>query len=343
MTTLGTNPAAPARAQHVLLTRYPVGEPDLDCFEVVEADVPTPGADELLVRVGDLSLDPFLRTAITGNHIGSTGTKLGSVMPGKSVAQVVTSQSPEHPAGSWVFVETGWREWAVVSAASATQVEVPSGVSRSAVLGPLGMPGLTAYAAILRHLRPTVGDTVVISSATGGVGSVAGQLAKLSGARTIAIVGDDQKAALARDTFGYDEAVIRTSSSWREDLAAAAPDGVDAYLHMGDADVLDGVIRKLAVGARVSLCGLMDQYNDGPPTTMPVGPVIGARATLHGMVVYDHTDLIPEQLRRISALLVSGALRVHEDRFEGLAQAPEAFVRMMSGRNRGKVVVEVSA
>ena len=144
------------------------------------------------------------------------------------------------------------------------------------------------------------------------------------------------------EEFVYDDAIVRTDANWREALAAAAPDGVDAYLHMGDADVLNGVLGHLAVGARVSLCGLMDQYNDGPQTALLASPVIAARASLFGMVVYDHADLIPQQIRRISKLLVSGALRVHEDRFHGLDQAPEAFVRMMSGRNVGKVVVQVS-
>jgi NADPH-dependent curcumin reductase CurA len=154
-------------------------------------------------------------------------------------------------------------------------------------------------------------------------------------------VGDEAKAALATDVFGYPTAVLRTDSGWREQLASAAPDGVDAYLHMGDDDVLDGVVNRLALGARVSLCGLMNQYNDGPPATVALGPLIRARATVHGMVVYDHSDLSSEHRRRVGALLASGKLRMHEDRYRGLASAPEAFVRLMCGRNHGKVIVEV--
>lgn len=334
--------SAAVDSEQVVLSSYPSGTPELDCFELQRSARPTAGRGELLVRVTELSLDPSLRTRITGKHLGEAKTELGSVMPGRAIGQVAHSDDPAHPVGSWVLAETGWQQWAVVPATAATSVDVPPGVPRSAALGALGMPGLTAYAAVVRHLRPVVGDTVVVSSATGGVGSVAGQLSRLAGARTIAIVGDTSKAALATEVFGYHRAVVRTDPDWLDHLSAAAPDGVHGYLHMGDSQVLDGVLRHLAVGARVSLCGLMDQYNDGPPSTMRVGPVIGARAALYGMVVYDHDDLADEHRRRVGGMLADETMRIHEDRYQGLAQAPEAFVRMMSGRNRGKVVVEVA-
>lgn len=325
----------------VVLARYPEGLPDAACFQLERAPRPTPGPGQLLVRVRELSLDPYLRTAITGRHLGEAGPALGSVMPGRAVGEVVESDDPAHPVGSFVVAETGWREWAAVPAAAATPMTVPDGVPRSAALGALGMPGLTAYAALVRHLRPVVGDTVVISSATGGVGSVAGQLARLAGARTVALVGDAAKSELATEVFGYSAAVVRTEPDWRDRLAAETPAGIDGYLHMGDREVLDGVVRGLATGARVSLCGLMDQYNDGPATTVAVGPLMAARATVSGMVVYDHTDLSEQHRRRVGALLADGTMRIREDRYPGLARAPEAFARLMSGRNRGKVVVEV--
>nr|WP_306238455.1 NADP-dependent oxidoreductase [Ornithinimicrobium sp. HY1745] len=329
--------------QQVVLDRYPEGEPDPTCFQVVDAARPRPGRDEILVQTCDLSLDPYLRTAITGRHLGHSRMSLGDVLPGRSVARVAESDDPRHPVGGWVLAETGWREWAAVPTTAVTPLDVPDGVPRSAALSALGMPGLTAYAAITRHLQPQPGETVAVSSATGGVGSVAGQLARLGGARTVAIVGSTAKADLARDLFGYDAAVLRTSPRWRDELALAAPDGVDGYLHMGDAEVLDGAVGHLAVGARISLCGLMDQYNDGPPTTMAAGPLIGARATVHGMVVYDHQDLSDQHRGEVGPLLASGRLRIHEDRSVGLHRAPAAFARLMSGHNQGKVVVEVSS
>lgn len=322
--------------------RYPSGVPDTGCFELTEGPVPEPGDGQLLVQVCDLSLDPYLRTAITGKHLGDAATPLGSVMPGRSVARVLTTIPGGPAVGSHVLAETGWQQFAAVDASTSRPVTPVDGVPLSAALGALGMPGLTGYVAITRQLRPRVGDTVVVSSATGAVGSVAGQLARLSGARTIAIVGGSAKAAVAREVFGYHATVDRTDPDWRAALAAAAPDGVDCYLHSGDSDVLAGVLRSLAIGARVTLCGLMDQYNDGGPSMMPAGAVIAARAIVHGIVVYDHLHLADEHRRRVGALLASGSMSILEDRVSGLATAPQAFVRLMSGANIGKVVVGVA-
>lgn len=335
-----TRPEHPAH--EVRLVAEPRGLPAADWFALRETPIPVPGAGEVLVRVHALSLDPYLRTAIVGRHIGHDSTSVGSVMPGRSVAQVVEGGSAGLPNGSWVLAETGWREYAVLPATQVHPVDPPPGVSLSAMLSVLGMPGLTAYAAIVRHLLPRPGDTVVVSAATGGVGSVAGQLAAAQGARTVAVVGDDWKAEVATSRLGYDAAVVRGRDDFPDALAAATPDRIDAYLHLGSEDVLEAVIGRLAVGARVSLCGLMEQYNDGPVARMPVGPLIGARATVHGMVVYDHEDLIPEQLERLGEQLRSGELVLVEDRSVGLDSAPEAFVRLMSGRNRGKSLVEVA-
>lgn len=333
--------ARPAGGE-VRLVAAPAGVPDASWFALVEAAVPTPGADEVLVRVHDLSLDPYLRTAIVGRHIGHEATGVGTVMPGRAVGQVVASAAPSVATGQWVLAETGWREYAVLPAAEVEPVDLVDGIPRSAVLGALGMPGLTAYAVMRRQLRPREGETVVITAATGGVGSVAGQLARHAGARVVAVVGDDEKAHTALDRLGYAAAVVRGRPGWQDALRAASPDRVDGYLHLGGAEVLDTVCRQLAVGARISLCGLMDQYNDGPETTLPAGPLIGARAVVHGMVVYDHADLADEQRSVVGGLIREGSITVVEDRFAGLASAPQAFGALMAGRNHGKVIVEVA-
>ncbi|MEO7131530.1 MAG: NADP-dependent oxidoreductase [Dermatophilaceae bacterium] len=336
-------------SRQVILARVPEGMPSIDDFAVVDAVVPAPGPGQVRVRVLELSLDPYLRTAIIGRHLGEAAVPPGTLVPGRSVA-VVEECGPPGPApsgdaglrvGDVVMAETGWREHAVLDAEGLAPIRVPEGVQPSHALGVLGMPGLTAYAAITRQIRPCAGETVVVSSATGGVGAVAGQLARLAGARTIAVVGSPEKAKIATSQLGYDVAVLR-GSGFAERLAEATPDRVDGYLHMGDADTLAGVVSHLAVGARISLIGLMDQYNGGPPTTMLVGPIIGARATVHGMVVYDHNDLIDEQHEHLATLIRTGELQVVEDRYQGLDQAPEAFARLMAGHNQGKVIVEVS-
>lgn len=325
----------------VVLRRTPRGLPTPDDFAVTEVPVPEPTPKEVLVEVAELSLDPYLRSALAGRHLDDPGVPPGDVVPGRSVAVVRRSASPELPAGRWVVAETGWRAYAVVPAAATRPVVVPDGVPRSAALGMLGMPGLTAFAAIERHLAPQAGQTVVVSSATGGVGSVAGPLARAAGARTVAIVGSAAKADDAL-RLGYDAAVVRTDPDWQAALADACPQRVHAYLHMGDMPTLHGVLDQLAHGARVSLCGLMDQYNDGPRTMLPAGAIMTARATVYGMVVFDHLDLEERFLTRAAELLREGTLTLHEERHDGLDQAPTAFARLMSGQNRGKVIVVVN-
>ncbi|MDD9347989.1 NADP-dependent oxidoreductase [Mumia sp.] len=330
---------APRHVDAVVLRRRPSGLPRPDDLALSEVEVPTLGDDEVRVSVLDLSLDPYLRSTLAGRHLDDAPVAVGDVVPGRSVGRVVASRAADIPEGALVLAETGWRAEAVVAAKQTTLVRVPAGVPASAALGALGMPGLTAYAAIVRHLTPRPGETVVVGAATGGVGSVAGALARDRGARTVAIVGDDDKAADAIDRLGYAAAVVRGRDGWEDALAAACADGIDGYLHMGDMPTLHAVVRRLAPHARVSLCGLMDQYNDGPPTTLPVAAIIMARATVHGMVVYDHGDLVGAQLAEVAALLADGSLTLHEERHEGLASAPAAFARLMAGRNRGQVVV----
>lgn len=332
-------PGATTRA--VVLYRPLSGLPQAEDLALVDAPVAERGPDDLLIGVADLSLDPYVRSALATGHMGEPAVPLGSLVPGTSVGIVLESDQETVPPGTWVLAGTGWRELAVVPASSVTPVSIPDGVPRSSALGALGMPGLTAYAALERHLQPRDGESVVVSSATGGVGSVAGQLARAMGARPVAVVGSAAKAEDAMG-LGYAAAVVRTAPAWQEDLARACPDGVNAYLHMGDMPTLHGVVKQLAHGARVSLCGLMDQYNDGPQTMLSAGAVMRARAVVYGMVVYDHLDLSVAHRARVTELLNSGELVLHEDRHEGLAQAPAAFAQLMSGRNRGKVIVAVS-
>jgi NADPH-dependent curcumin reductase len=332
-------------AQQVVLARVPRGAVVEDDLRLAQTTAPTPddvGDGQLLVRVLDLSIDPYLRGALVGQHLGSTPVPVGGLVPGRSVAEVVVPATG-HAVGTLVVAETGWLEWSVVSAAGARPITVPEGVPPSAALGVLGMPGLAAYAAVTRLMALTPGDTVVVSAATGAVGSTAGQLARLAGCRTVAVVGGAEKAGLATDHFGYTEAVDRLAPDWTDRLRAACPDGIDAYLDNAGGDVLRGVVAQLARGARVVLCGLMDQYNDGPASTLPAGPIIGRRATVHGLVVYDHEDLWPRFTARVGELLHDGRMRLLEERHRGLAQAPAAFCRLMRGANVGKVIVEVAS
>lgn len=326
----------------VAVAATPDGVPTADHFTLIEVALPSLADGEVLVRTDALSLDPYLRSLLAAGHLDDPPIGPGDVMPGRAVGVVIDSRSPEIAIGTQVLAETGWRAHAVLPAAQIQPVAVPAGVPASAALGVLGMPGLTAYAALERHIRPQAGETIVISSATGGVGALAGQLAKLAGARTVAIVGSDEKAKLALAELGYDEAVVRGQDGWVEALRAVCPDRINGYLHMGDQETLDGVVEQLAVGARVSLIGLIDQSNGAAPTRVRAGGLMAARATTYGMVVYDHYDLAAEHVERVGQLLLDGSVTDHEDRYVGLERAGEAFANLMSGRNHGKVVVTVS-
>ncbi|WP_104106785.1 NADP-dependent oxidoreductase [Nocardioides sp. 616] len=333
-------PPAVSTTHAVVVVSSPRGAPVAEDFAVTDVSLPARRADELLLRVDVLSLDPYLRSLLGTGHLEDPPVAPGQVMPGRSVATVLESDDASLPIGTRVLAETGWREHAVVPVAGATRVQVPPGAPVSALLGALGMPGLTAYAAHVRHLAPEPGDTVAISSATGGVGSLAGQLARHAGARTLGIVGSREKVALAR-SLGYEEVVVRTDPDWIDQLHTLCPEKIDAYLHMGDQATLDGVVEHLAVGARVSLCGLIDQSNGAPATRVRAGALMAARATTYGMVVYDHADLAAEHVEQVGALLAAGSVRLVEDSWAGLEQAGAAFEALMSGRNRGKVVVQV--
>ncbi|MCC5577298.1 NADP-dependent oxidoreductase [Microtetraspora sp. AC03309] len=326
----------PATQRRIVLARRPEGVPAPADFRVETVGLVPPGPGEVLVRTVDLSLDPYVRGTLTGRDLGHPPVLPGDLVPGRAIARVVDT-------GEWVVAETGWQEYATVPAASLRPATTPPGVPRTAILGALGSPGLTAYATVTRLLRPTVGDTVVVSSATGGVGGVAGQLAALAGARTVAIAGGPEKCRIAVERFGYAAAVDRHDPSWTEALAAACPDGVDGYLHMAGRAVLDGVLDRLAVGARVVLCGLPEHANEvGGQTVLPAGLLMRTRAVVHGFVVYDHEDLRPQFTRRVGALVADGRLRLLEDLHEGLDAAPAAFCRLMAGRNVGKAIVRVA-
>lgn len=333
----------PTTTRAVVLTSVPTGVPRAEDFTLTDRPLAAPVEGQVLLRVLDLGLDPYIRSTLGGTHLGDRSVQPGDLVPGRAVAEVLESTVAEHAPGDLVLADTGWVELAVVDAAGLQPVSVPEGVPASAALGVLGMPGLTAYAAVRRHIRPAAGETVLVTSATGGVGALAGQLVTGAGARAVAVVGTPEKATLATEQLGYAAAVLRTSPTLADDLRTACPDRIDGYLHMGDQATLDVVVEQLAVGARVSLIGVPDQNNGAAPTRMRVGAVMAARAEVHGMVVYDHHDLLAEHVSEVGAALAEGRFTMPEHRAVGLDAAGEAFSAMMRGDNVGKVVVEVTA
>ncbi len=332
----------PTSQQRIVVARIPVGVPSPEDFRLETVPLPTVGDGEVLVRTIDLSLDPYLRSVMAGRHLGHSAPGVGGPMPGRATAQVVVSEDPAYPMDSYVLAETGWQEYASVSTTRLRHLD-PHAAPLSASLGVLGMPGLTAWAGVTQLLSLHPGQTFVVSAALGPVGSTAAQLARRADCRTIGIAGSDAKCALAVQHFGLDACINYRSTTWEEALRSAAPDGVHAYFDNTGGPILEGVLRQLTLGGHIVLCGLIDQYNTGVPYALPLAPVIGKRAHLHGLVVYDHEPRLPQFLAVAEPLVRSGAMAYLEDRAHGLSAAPAAFHRLMSGQNVGKSVVAVGA
>jgi NADPH-dependent curcumin reductase CurA len=277
-------------------------------------------------------------------------------MPGETLGVVVESRNPGFAAGDFVLSRGGWQEYSVADAldpsvtgmaaavsAAARKLQPDPRVPLSTYLGVLGMPGLTAYAGTVALLAPRPGETLVVSAATGPVGATVGQIARNMGARAVGIAGSDEKCAHAVERFGFAACVNYKTEDWRKALAAACPDGVDCYFDNVGGTILEAVMGVLALKARIVLCGAMQQYNS--PTILPgpnLGPIVGKRATLMGLVVYDHWDQMSRWQRIAADWIALDRLRFKEDRVEGLEAAPALFERLMAGQNFGKSLVAVA-
>ncbi len=332
----------PTSQQAIAIARHPEGPPRLDDFQAIACAVPVPAPGELLLRVELLSIDPYLRAQLGARYVVGR-PDVGAVVPGGGLGVVIESCDPRFAPGDRVVAECGWREYATAPAERVRRVD-PALSRASTALGVLGIPGLTAWAGLRTIGRPQPGETVLVSTAAGAVGSLAGQLAVLAGARAVGIAGGPAKCALAVERFGYAACVDYKSDDFEARLRAACPQGIDVYFDNVGGRVLELALSLLRPRARVVLCGLIDQYNAAQRPPGPnLGPVIGARATLTGLVVYDHLDRFAEFTAEIAPRVQSGAIDYQEDLREGLAAAPQAFVDLMQGRNHGKLLVRVAS
>lgn len=324
--------------QQVAVARRPEGLPRPEDFALGPAAEPEgPG---LLCEVLFISLDPYLRGRLSGRHI-SGPIAIGEAMTSELLLRVA-EDGHGCRAGDLVRAFGPWQRRVRLPADALNPV--PADIDPpSLVLGALGMPGLTAYAGVTRLLQPESGQTALVSAAAGPVGATVGQLCKAAGARVVGIAGSREKCAWLQDQAGFDAAIDRRQQPLREALDAACPEGIDLYFDNVGGDMLQAAMERLAIGARVALCGLMEQYNQeaAPPGPNP-GLIIRARATVQGLVVYDHQDLRPEMEAELGARIRDGTLAFKEDLSEGLDQAPAAFCRLMAGKTFGKTLAKVS-
>jgi hypothetical protein len=276
--------------------------------------------------------------------------QLGDVMTGETVARVIASQRPDYAVGDLVLAKTGWRTHALSDGSGLSRVEDPAGVPVSTRLGVLGMPGFTAYCGLRLIGKPQPAETVVVAAASGPVGSLVGQLAKIAGARAVGIAGGPEKCAYVKHELRFDAAIDHRAIDFPAQLAAACPDGVDVYFENVGGAIWQAVLPLLNNFARVPVCGLIAQYNGpGPgdgsdrlPATMR--QILSKSLTLRGFIYYDFAEQhYSEFLREVGAGIVAGRIRYREDIVDGLEKAPEAFIGMLEGRNFGKVVVRVKA
>ena len=328
--------------EQITLQRTPVGLPETSDFAFGHAELPQPEEGQVLVRVLALSLDPYLRSAMAGRHL-SASIGIGDLVRSEGLVEVLASRHPAMAAGEQWVAACGWRSHALLDAAAVAQARrVPAWLDRPTLaLGGLGMPGLTAWAGLNRLADARAGDTLVVSAASGPVGATVGQLAKIKGCRVIGIAGGPEKCAWVTGVAGFDACIDYRDEDLRQALDRLCPQGVDVYFDNVGGDTLLALLERLALGARVVLCGLMAQYNGAAPTAINPALLIRARATLRGLVVYDHWDALEQMLTEMKAHYLAGRLQFREDIAEGLQSAPAAFVRLMQGRNQGKALVRL--
>jgi len=329
--------------QHeVHLAKRPDGWPTLDDFAVVEAPIPEPAEGQALVRNVFMSVDPYMRGRMNDVKSYTPPFQLGKVMQGGAIGRVVASRSPTLKEGDVVSSMNGWREY-FVSDGHGLQTISPVAAPLSAYLGALGMPGMTAYVGLLDIGQPKEGETVFVSAASGAVGSVVGQLARIKGCKVIGSAGSDEKVRVLRDELGFDGAFNYKTTRPSEALRELAPDGIDIYFDNVGGGHLQAALSAMNNFGRIPLCGMISQYNDTAPTPGPsnLALMVGKRLTMRGFIVSDHMDRMPAFLREVGGYVAEGRIVSRETVVEGVERAPEAFLAMLRGENIGKMVVRV--
>jgi hypothetical protein len=328
-----------------VLARHPDGMPKESDWSLVEKPIAEPGEGEMLVRTLWLSVDPYMRGRIAPSKSYTKGVEIGEVMQGGGVGEVVRSRNPAFKQGDIVeSMGFGWQEHAVLKPAGTRKVDPRHGPIRYA-LGVLGMPGLTAYFALLEVGRPRPGETVVVSAASGAVGQVVGQIAKLAGCRAVAVAGEDDKLAWCRAELGYDAGINhKTAGDLAAAIAAACPNGVDVYFDNTAGPIADAVMGLLNLRARIIQCGRVAVSNKPGPDIGPRfhGQYIVTRCRVEGFLVFDYVNRYDEGLRVLGRWVKEGKLRYREDIIDGFEHMPRALIRILNGENFGKQLVKVA-
>lgn len=334
-------------ARMIVLAARPNGRPKLTDFRIEEAAVPTPSSGQILLGVQYLSLDPYMRGRMDDRESYAKPLQVGDVMPGEGIARVIASSHRDYSEGDIVLAQTGWRTLLLSDGAGLRKLD-PAVAPVTTSLGVLGMPGFTAYSGLRLIGKPKPGETVVVAAASGPVGSLVGQLARIGGARAVGIAGGPEKCAYVQNELQFDAAIDHRASDFPAQLAKACSKGIDVYFETVGGAVWQAVLPLLNSFARVPVCGLVAQYNsvghpdaiDRLPTTMR--QILSKSLILRGFIYAEFVEQYFTQfLREVGALVADGHVRYREDIVYGLENAPEAFVGMLDRKNFGKAIVRM--
>ena len=333
--------------RRVVLDSRPVGAPTAANFRIEDVAVPAPAAGQVLLRTLFLSLDPYMRARMSDTPTYASPVEIGGVMVGRTVSRVETSMHPDFKRGDMVLCYCGWQHYALSDGHGLVRLD-PLMPRPSLALGVLGMPGFTAYMGLLDIGHPKTGETVVVAAASGAVGAVVGQIAKIKGCRVVGIAGGADKCRYVVEELGFDVCVDHRSADLPQRLAAACAQGIDIYFESVGGAVFDAVMPLLNVRARVPVCGLIADYN---ATSPPPGPdrlgalmrtLLTKRIRMQGFIIFDdYGDRFREFLGPMSRWVTAGEIKFREDIVDGLDNAPQAFIGLLQGSNFGKLVVRV--
>jgi NADPH-dependent curcumin reductase CurA len=339
--------AAPRTNRRIVLARRPHGEASIDDFRLEEVPLPALKADEVLLQTIYLSLDPYMRGRMNEGPSYAPAAEIDQVMVGGTVARVASSRNARFREGDLVTSYGGWQEFEISRGLGVSKLD-PRIKKPSHALGVMGMPGLTAYAGLLDIGQPKPGETLVVAAATGAVGSVVGQIARIRGLRAVGIAGGKQKCDFAVGELGFDACIDHRDPAMPALLQAACPKGIDVYFENVGGAVWDAVLPMLNTFARIPVCGLIANYN---ATSAPPGPDRSARMMgtflvkqikVHGFIVSTFAARAPAFIGDVSQWMNEGRIKYREDITQGLENAPEAFLGLFKGSNFGKLLVQVS-
>jgi NADPH-dependent curcumin reductase CurA len=328
--------------RQILLKSRPEGMPTLDNFELVQGPVPEPGDGEVLMRTRYLSLDPYMRGRMSAAKSYAKPVEVGQPMVGGTVSEIMASRNPRFAAGDIVLSYSGWQDYARSNGAGLRKLD-PAAAPVTTALGVLGMPGMTAYAGLLEIGQPRPGETVAVAAASGAVGAVVGQIAKIRGCRAIGIAGGPDKCRYVVEELGFDACIDHHAPDLARQLEAASPAGIDVYFENVGGAVQQAVWPLLNDFARIPVCGLIAQYNAATPMPGPdMFSVLRKRLTVRGFIVTDFAAREPDFQREASEWVRTGRLKYREDVVDGLENAPAAFLGLLQGRNFGKLLIKVA-